>query len=160
MNLSTDIANHSSKPSSPARLSSDRIKSERQNKRKRSVPISLRNQSSDKDGWHSSDSDSDSLDFSRSRPYHSGRTPKKRYSKESKSSPSSEVNSKLDNSNKPVLQLNSDSESNHLDVKQAQGQHQFPMTLPPKKYPEEDRSCKIPLWSLQSDTQSDFVEFE
>lgn len=138
VNLSTDIANHSSKPSSPARLSSDRIKSERQNKRKRSVPISLRNQSSDKDGWHSSDSDSDSLDFSRSRPYHSGRTPKKRYSKESKSSPSSEVNSKLDNSNKSVLQLNSDSESNHLDVKQAQGQHQFPMTLPPKKYPEED----------------------
>lgn len=138
VNLSTDLANNSSKPSSPARLSSDRNKSERQNKRKRSVPISLRNQSSDRDGWHSSDSDSDSLDFSRSRPYHSGRTPKKRYSKENKSSPNSELNSKLDNSGKAALPLNSDSESNHLDVKQAQGEHQFPLTLLPKKYPEED----------------------
>ena len=140
VNLSTSAANNPVKTGSPLRMISEKNKLERQNKRKRSVPISLRNQSSDRDGWQSSDSDSDSLDFNRSRPFHSVRTPgKKRYSKENKPSPNSEIVPKLDNSHKSVLQFTSDSDSNHLEVKQMPGKHSFPVSFPEhKKYPEED----------------------
>lgn len=138
MNLSTDIGNSSSKTGSPLRLASGRNKLEHQNKRKRSVTISLRNQSSDRDGWQSSDSDSDSSDLNRTRPFHSGRTPvKKRYSKENKTSPDSEMNSKVDNSCKPVLHGNSDSDSNHLHISHTPMKHYSSMSLPSKDYSEE-----------------------
>ncbi|XP_061169596.1 uncharacterized protein LOC133178954 [Saccostrea echinata] len=135
VNLSVENVNGFSTVHSP--VISERNKSERQNKRKRSVPISLRNQSSDRDGWQSSDSESDSPDISRSRPFHSGRTPvKKRYSKENKPSPNAEVRPKLDNSCRPALHVNSDSDSNHI-----QGYHNPgnpSMTLSSIGYRDED----------------------
>ncbi|XP_062594576.1 uncharacterized protein LOC134255994 [Saccostrea cucullata] len=135
VNLSIENGMGSSTAHSP--VISERNKLERQNKRKRSVPISLRNQASDRDGWQSSDSDSDSADISRSRLYHSGRTPvKKRHSKDNKPSPNAEVRPKIDNSCRPALLVNSDSDSNHI-----QGYHNPgnpSMSLTSKGYRDED----------------------
>jgi hypothetical protein len=164
MNLSTDFGNSSSKIGSPMRLVSGRNKLEHQNKRKRSVMISLRNQSSDRDGWQSSDSDSDSVDLNRTRPFHGCRTPvKKRYLKDNKPSPNAEMNSKGDNFYTSALHGNSDSDSNHVHSSRITPfKHYSSLPLPSKDHSEENPT-KFPfglynqihnqiLWNLSKKT--------